>query len=342
MTCIPLLVEFIINLILQNLIKTSEEIIFLSKRKLLRVKRKKIVANSTKSSTTTTTVATATTTNISPEDECGCDSPSNSSRESQTGDLPLEETESTGPPEARVPITFSWPSLEVSVHNQEEILDQRPDQFNVNVGLRNHFNRISSACDSGYSELDISSTATTENNTMNVVKEESLNNCDKSYLDEFQLYFNLDKMLDRTSHEENCFKELSLSFSPSEEEEACSCSVSPAESLALNLTTSDNSLTTRPTVISIAQGFSTTSTTITNIHHHHHVSNKYLESLPGKRSTKPKRVIRADSSKSLPVMSVPKESLLNDLRRLSLPKVNQVTADVILVERTDKSREIFI
>ena len=190
------LVEFIINLIFQNLIKTSEEIIFLSKRKLLRVKRKKIVENSTKTSTNSAPANTGTTTNTSPEDD---------SRLSPPGDLPLQET----PP--WVPITFSWPSLEVesvSVHNQEEILDQRPYQVNFNVGLKQNFNRISSACDSGYSELDISSTATQENNTMNVVKEEPINNCDKSYLDEFQLYFNLDKMLDRTSHEDHCFKEL--------------------------------------------------------------------------------------------------------------------------------------
>ena len=326
---IPLM-EFIIILIFQNLFKTSEEIIFLSKRKLLRVKRKKIVENSTKTSTNSAPANTGTTTNTSPEDD---------SRLSPPGDLPLQET----PP--WVPITFSWPSLEVesvSVHNQEEILDQRPYQVNFNVGLKQNFNRISSACDSGYSELDISSTATQENNTMNVVKEESLNNCDKSYLDEFQLYFNLDKMLDRTSHEENCFKELDLSFTDSEEGEACSCSVSPAESLALNLPTLDKSLTNRPTVISttIAQGFSTTTTT-TNLHHLN-VSNKYLENLPGKQSTKPNRMIRGDSSQSLPVMSAPKESLLNNLRRLSLPKLNQVTADVLLVEQTNKSREIFI
>ena len=339
--------EFIIILIFQNLIKTSEEIIFLSKRKLLRVKRKKIVENSNKpNATTTTTTTTAPTTtiaptNISPEEDCSCDSPGcHSSRQSPAG----EETEA-----GRVPVTFSWPSLEVevegqevvSVHTQEEARDQRPDpSVAVTVGLKNNFNRISSACDSGYSELDIYSTAAQETtHTMNVVKEESLNNCDKSYLDEFQLYFNLDKMLERTSHEENCFKELDLSFSYSEETEACSCPVSPAESLDLHLSPSDSSLTNRPTtVISIAQGFSTTN--IQPQPHKPNVSKKYLESLPGnRRPTKPIRVIRRDSSQSLPVMSAPTESLLNDLRRLSLPKV---TADVILVEQTEKSREIFI
>ena len=313
------------------------------------MKRKKIVENCNKPTTTTPTTATAgttgpATTDISPEDDsssCHCSPPGyNSSRQSPGG----EETEAP-----RVPITFSWPSLEVevegqevvSVHTQEEARDQRPDpSVAVTVGLKNNFNRISSACDSGYSELDIYSTAAQETtHTMNVVKEESLNNCDKSYLDEFQLYFNLDKMLERTSHEENCFKELDLSFSYSEETEACSCPVSPAESLDLHLSPSDSSLTNRPTtVISIAQGFSTTN--IQPQPHQPNVSKKYLESLPGnRRPTKPIRVIRRDSSQSLPVMSAPTESLLNDLRRLSLPKV---TADVILVEQTEKSREIFI
>ena len=329
-------------MIFQNLIKTSEEIIFLSKRKLLRVKSKKSVENSNKPSSSSSSSTAQP--HISPEEDSRCDSPDyESSRHS-----PAAEPEA-----GRVPVTFSWPSLEVevegqevvSVHTQEESrdprLDQDPATTVVAASLKNNFNRISSACDSGYSELDLSSTAAQESQTMNVVREESINNCDKSYLDEFQLYFNLDKMLDRTSHEENCFKELDLSLSYSEEtEEVCSCPVSPAESTALPLSPSDNSLTNRPTVISIAQGFSTTTPPTTNIHRHHqNVSKKYLSSLPGKRSIKPRRVIRRDSSQSLPVVSAPTESLFNDLRRLSLPKV---TADVVLVEQTEKSREIFI
>ena len=120
--------------------KILEEIIFLSKRKVLRVKRKKIVENSKKNSTTNTN--TATTTNISPENDFSCSSPSNSSKQSAKVDLPLQETVFSGIPDTRIPITFSWPSLEVCVHNQEEILDLRPDQVNVNIGLKNNLDRI--------------------------------------------------------------------------------------------------------------------------------------------------------------------------------------------------------
>ena len=231
--------------------------------------------------------------------------------------------------EERVPITFSWPSLEVESHANVHVPEETVDAKQVKVGLKTNFHRISSACDSGYSELDIYSTVTTgqENNAMNVVKEmihcrekdDRQNSCDSSYLDEFKLYFNLDKMLDKTSHEENCFKELDLSFI-SEEGSDCSCS-----EYSCSLTSSDQPLTNRQTVISIAQLFSTN--TVTSL-----------------TRPPPLPVSRGDSSHSLPVSSSPslsltKDGLLHGLRRLSLPKVS---ADVILVEQTAESRETFI
>ena len=139
------------------------------------------------------------------------------------------------------------------------------------------------------------------------------------------MYLNLDKMLERTSHEESYFKELDFSSCLPVSEVDCSCSVSSVDSL-----TSACSLTNRQTVISIAQHFSTS--TITNLQE---------DSLSRVR---PSPVSRGDSSHSLPLPPSPltKERILNGLRRLSLPKVNQVTAEVILVEQNAKSREIFI
>ena len=318
-----------------------EEILFLSRKRILRTKKKKILDNSCK------------VTNISQAD--GSDIslsvlpshlPQLTVTQQETEDTVEEGVEDMledqqedrveDSVEDRVPITFSWPSLEVEGHVNVHTKEETADPKHVKVGLKHNFHRISSACDSGYSETDICSTLTTghENNAMNVVREiidckEEEDGCDNSYLDELRLYFNLDKMLDRTSHEENCFKELDLSFS-SEGSSHCSCS-----DLSLAKTAGSLSpLTNRQTVISIAQKFS--ANTVTSLTSLQHSPVSRPPHLP---------ITRGDSSQSLPVSSSPSQTsdcLLSGLRRLSLPKVNQVTAEVILVEQTAQSREIFI
>ena len=107
-------------------------------------------------------------------------------------------------------------------------------QRNV-AAVSNNFHRISSACDSGYSELDIYSTGALQDannlrqisNSKQVIDEPDqkidVKDQEVSYLDELNIYFNLDKMLEKTSHEENCFRELDLSIC-SEESKDCSCS----------------------------------------------------------------------------------------------------------------------
>ena len=139
---------------------------------------------------------------------------------------------------ARVPVTFSWPSLEpqgqVSVHTPS--LDSHTMMEAPLVtgggglaGQGANIHRISSACDSGYSELDIYSTVTTggageqarlKEASGDVNTEEKL---DISYMEELQLYFNLDKMFDKATHEENCFRELDLSICSDESKDG-SCS----------------------------------------------------------------------------------------------------------------------
>ena len=309
-----------------------EEILFLSRKRILRTKKKKILDNSCKATNISQADGSDVSLSVLPSHL-----PQLTVTQQETEDTVEEGVEDMledqqedrveDGVEDRVPITFSWPSLEVeghvNVHTKEETADPR----HVKVGLKHNFHRISSACDSGYSETDICSTLTTgqEHIAMNVVREiidckEEEDGCDNSYLDELRLYFNLDKMLDRTSHEENCFKELDLSFS-SEESSHCSCS-----DLSLAQTAGSLSpLTNRQTVISIAQRFSTN--TVTSL-----------------TRPPPLPVSRGDSSHSLPVSSSPslsltKDGLLHGLRRLSLPKVS---ADVILVEQTAESRETFI
>ena len=308
---------------------------------------------------------------------------------------------------SRVPITFSWPSLEgqVSVHNPS--IDSNTSNTGE-AGARltcgnkggggagaGNIHRISSACDSGYSELDIYSTAgtlaavqsepgktilreTSEANTERIKKTTSdnviQNKLDISYMEELQIYFNLDKMFDKASHEENCFRELELSIcSEGSKDGSCSeyscslptktsnlfCHQSSGDSFA---SANSNSVTTNnQAVISLAQLCSTN--TIKNLHEHN-VSKKYLKSLKnkqqashldkviGKASMIPadhRRAIlaREDSSRSLPITnqqqgSDDKEGSLSNMRRLSLPKVTQLGDDVILVEQSKRSREIFI
>ena len=338
---------------------------------------------------------------LSPEFETSCQVQKSSS---YLGDLPqLIITNDkvlkrqTDHEEMRVPITFSWPSLEgqVSVHNPsidsnttntEDVGDN--GKVINNAGLQNNFHRISSACDSGYSELDICSTAGNileganvrehlfqkQQNQRQHSQKENVENQDISYMEELQLYFNLDKMFDKASHEENCFKELDLSIC-SEDSKDCSCSdysgSFPATTAKLyNQSSIDsfasansNSMTNSSTVISLAQLFSTN--TIKNLQDHN-VSKKYLERIQNKQTNNNEKVIenatvmplkhpvrsrvcREDSSRSLPITSPSssctnnnKDSLLSDMRRLSLPKVTQLPNDVILLEQSKKSREIFI
>ena len=209
-----------------------------------------------------------------------------------------------------------------------------------------------------------------------VTREEKL---DISYLEELQLYFNLDKMLDKASHEENCFRELDLSIC-SEESKDGSCSEyscalpsntaklfyhhqSSVDSFA---SANSNSLTTNnKAVISLAQLFSTN--TIKNLNEHN-VSKKYLESIQSKQhfndTVKESSVLisdeqhhtqakfsRENSSRSLPITSREEEKsehdsdedTLSDLRRLSLPKVTQLGNDAVVVaEQSQNHREIFI
>ena len=250
------------------------------------------------------------------------------------------------------------------------------------VGANIH--RISSACDSGYSELDIYSNGAPQEVTKvketsgDVTREEEEGTLDISYLDELQLYFNLDKMFDKASHEEKCFRELDLSIC-SEESKDGSCSEyscalpsntaklfyhhqSSVDSFA---SANSNSLTTNnKAVISLAQLFSTN--TIKNLNEHN-VSKKYLESIQSKQHFKVKesavlisdeqhtqaKISRENSSRSLPITSREEdksgeedgyEDTTSDLRRRpSLPKVTQLGKDaVILAEQSQKSREIFI
>ena len=208
-----------------------------------------------------------------------------------------------------------------------------------------------------------------------VTTEEKL---DISYLEELQLYFNLDKMLDKASHEENCFRELDLSIC-SEESKDGSCSeyscalpsntaklfYQPQSSVDSFASANSNSLTTNnQAVISLAQLFSTN--TIKNLNEHN-VSKKYLESIQSKQhfndTVKEGSVLisdeqhtqakfsRENSSRSLPITSRGEdkseedsdEDTLSDLRRLSLPKVTQLGNDAVVVaEQSQNHREIFI
>ena len=247
-----------------------------------------------------------------------------------------------------------------------------------------NIHRISSACDSGYSELDIYSNGPPQEVTRgketsgDVTRGEEEGALDISYMDELQLYFNLDKMFDKASHEEKCFRELDLSICSEESKDgSCSeysCAVpsntaklfyhhqSSVDSFA---SANSNSLTTNnKAVISLAQLFSTN--TIKNLNEHN-VSKKYLESIHSKQHFKVKesdavlisdeqhtqaKISRENSSRSLPITSREEdksgeedsdEDTTSDLRRPSLPKVTQLGKDaVILAEQSQKSREIFI
>ena len=317
---------------------------------------------------------------------------------SYIGDLPQLVVTSgdkirPGHTDDRVPITYSWPSLEghVSVHNpsidstnsncgQDDQAEMKHQQ--KNVGLQNNFHRISSACDSGYSEMDIYSTvgtileATSLKENIVVRQNQEKKDQDSSYMEELQLYFNLDKMLDKTSHEDSCFKELDLSIC-SDDSKDCSCSeyscsfpaqaTKPAAKLHNQSSvdsfasansgsmTNSNINNTNNTVMTLAQLFQTNS--IKNLHDHN-VSKKYLESMQNKHANNLDKLIenasmipikhfrskvsREDSSRSLPTTTNNKDSLLSNNRRLSLPKVTQLNNEVIVLEQAQKSREIFI
>lgn len=252
---------------------------------------------------------------------------------------------------SRVPITFSWPSLDgqVSVHDNPSIDSNNSNvtedmaQSQHGVGIQN---RISSACDSGYSELDISGGTSSGNCGDNVIVEDNTdqkedNSQDITYLEELQLYFDLDKLFDKTSHEENCFKELDLSIC-SDDSKGCSCSETSFPTATKFI---DNSLDGFPSpsltkatsaVMSFAQSsnFSANQKPVRNALHQHNVSKKYQESL--EKAKGKLHVSRGDSSRSLPV-TIDKKKVASDLslnRRPSLPKV--------LAESTKTSREIFI
>ena len=300
-------------------------------------------------------------------------------------------TRTSGDSEARVPVTFSWPSLDpqgqdISVTNpsiDSHTAMEAPVTAGGGLGGANRANihRISSACDSGYSELDIDSTGAQEQTrgketSGDVTREEE--KLDISYMEELQLYFNLDKMFDKASHEENCFRELDLSICSDESKDgSCSeysCALpsntaklfyQPQSSVDSFASANSNSLTTNnQAVISLAQLFSTN--TIKNLHEHN-VSKKYLESIQSKQhfnnKVKESAVLisdeqhtqanfsRENSSRSLPITSQPEEDksensdedTLSDLRRLSLPKVTQLGKDaVVLTEQSQNCREIFI
>ena len=83
----------------------------------------------------------------------------------------------------------------------------------------------------------------------------------------------------------------------------------------------------------------------------HNVSKKYLASLHSKQQTAAAstragpRVARGDSSSSLPVRrksSSQEEEVRDQARRRSLPRVTRLGGDVMLVEQSKQSREIFI
>ena len=81
--------------------------------------------------------------------------------------------------------------------------------------------------------------------------------------------------------------------------------------------------------------------------HQHNVSKKYLESLHSKQTAAARagpRVARGDSSSSLPVRrkSSSQEEEVDQARRRSLPRVTRLGGDVMLVEQSKQSREIFI
>ena len=247
----------------------------------------------------------------------------------------------------RVPITFSWPSLDQcvgQVHNpsvdscnNEEDSDLAKPSSGV---VTSSVNRISSACDSGYSELDISNAAVSgQCLEMNNILSDHLDKSDEAeagqYLSELQL-FHLDELFDRTTHEENCFRELDLSIcssSSDDSKDCCSCSdnssslptnhvqQSSVDTFASGSTSLTNS---NQAVMYLAQILSNKTNSIKN-HHQHNVSKKHLESIEQRV-----RVTRGDSSSSLPVPDSitsnnnEKHNVVSngDLkRRPSLPKV---------------------
>ena len=291
---------------------------------------------------------------------------------------------------ARVPVTFSWPSLEpqgqdISVHTpsiDSHTAMEAPVTGSGGIGGPNRANihRISSACDSGYSELDIDSTGAQEQarakEPAEDVTTETEEKLDISYMEELQLYFNLDKMFDKASHEENCFRELDLSICSDESKDgSCSeysCALPsntaklfyhPQSSVDSFASANSNSLTTNnQAVISLAQLFPTNK----NLHEHN-VSKKYLESIQNKQHFNNKvkesavlisseqhtqaKFSRENSLRSLPITGQPEEDksedsdedTLSDLRRLSLPKVTQLGKDaVVIAEQSQNCREIFI
>ena len=267
--------------------------------------------------------------------------------------------------EARVPLTFSWPSLEagteaaqgeVSVHNPSTDTEATETQDTVQEGGLGGGARaraghmVSSGCDSGYSELDLCCSGPS-------LATQPPEPRPASYLEELRLYRNLETIFDTAaSHEDSCYHELELSDTESRD---CSCSdyscSLPATARAVPHSSVESCVSgggehTHPAVISLAQLLSSsTSARTAAALHQHNVSKKYLASLHSKQQTAAARagprVARGDSSSSLPVRrkSSGQEVEPGDqARRRSLPRVTRAGGDVMLVEQSKQSREIFI
>ena len=269
--------------------------------------------------------------------------------------------------EARVPLTFSWPSLEagteaaqgeVSVHNPSTDTEATETQDTVQEsgpggGARARAGHmVSSGCDSGYSELDLCCSGPS-------LATQPPEPRAASYLEELRLYRNLETIFDTAaSHEDSCYHELELSDTESRD---CSCSdyscSLPATARAVPHSSVESCVSgggggggehTHPAVISLAQLLcSSTSARHQAALHQHNVSKKYLESLHSKQTAAARagpRVARGDSSSSLPVRrkSSSQEEEVDQARRRSLPRVTRLGGDVMLVEQSKQSREIFI
>ena len=273
--------------------------------------------------------------------------------------------------EARVPLTFSWPSLEagteaaqgeVSVHNPSTDTEATETQDTVQEGGPGGGARaragqmVSSGCDSGYSELDLCCSGPS-------LATQPPEPRPASYLEELRLYRNLETIFDTAaSHEDSCYHELELSDTESRD---CSCSdyscSLPATARAVPHSSVESCVSgggggggehTHPAVISLAQLLSSsTSARTAAALHQHNVSKKYLASLHSKQHTAAAstgagpRVARGDSSSSLPVSrksSGQEQEVRDQARRRSLPRVTRLGGDVMLVEQSKQSREIFI
>ena len=249
------------------------------------------------------------------------------SSQNEVGDLPetkLPEIRTqkvkNGVIKNRVPITCSWPSIEgqVSVNTPSIGSTQTAGSDIKNSGYSEPYSnkRLSTACDSGYSELDICSVGNEykeilpgieekfsqfsieakciepiqfeeksekETQTVFLDNEPIFPSCIGTVLDDLELCFHLDKLVE-ISDEEKYFQEIEDKSSYSDYSRKCSCSESESLPAQLLKQSSFESFQSQPPLtqftpkpVTAAAQFNSLRT-IQNFHTHN-VSKKYLESL---------------------------------------------------------------